>query len=230
MITFGTARSVSAEARVLAFAPLGRTLEVGPTRLFVAVVGARLVDLRLVKRNDDESHALKSVNRSIRLKPYDFSPSSVSVDSSRSAAAAEDDKEQKKKRNRPTVGAANPPRTTAPTGRTRRLDALARPRSSDTAPSIVTQTNRFRGGFKPPAAIRPHPKPNPSPASSRPDPRASASQRARDRRGHPPSIRSVSRRDAITAITPTAATRSPPRAKNEHPKPAVVRDETMKTR
>jgi len=116
MITFGTARSVSAEARVLAFAPLGRTLEVGPTRLFVAVVGAPLVDLRLVKRNDDESHALKSVNRSTRLKPYDFSPSSVSVDSSRSAAAAEDDKEQKKKHNRPTVGAANPPRTTASTG------------------------------------------------------------------------------------------------------------------
>jgi len=51
MITFGTARSVSAEARVLVVAPLGLD---APTRLFVVVVvvvvvvATRLVaDLRL---------------------------------------------------------------------------------------------------------------------------------------------------------------------------------------
>ena len=63
MITFGTARSVSAEARVLVVAPLGLD---APTRLavvvvVVVVVAARLVDLRL-KAFKTYSQSLNSIN------------------------------------------------------------------------------------------------------------------------------------------------------------------------
>jgi hypothetical protein len=230
MITFGTARSVSAEARVLAFAPLGRTLEVGPTRLFVAVVGARLVDLRLVKRNDDESHALKSVNRSIRLKPYDFSPSSVSVDSSRSAAAAEDDKEQKKETQPSDRRSREPPsddrahRMNAPPRRVRATPILRyRPfdRHSNEPVSRWFQTSRGDPS-----------SPETEPVSRVQSPRsARVRESARARQTRPSSVHPfrlatrrdhrdhAHRRDAITTA-----------GEERTPAPAVVRDETMKTR